>query len=113
MGHTLEVRTSGNPATLATSLRGLVRSLDSGITVSAIKTLSEQIDESLRLDRLIAVLCGVFGLLALVLTCAGLYGTLSFRVLRRTREIGIRMALGAHPRDIFRLVVGQGMVLTL
>ena len=112
MGHTLEIRGSGNPRALAASLPGLIRSLNSTMTVTSVKTMREEVDESLRLDRLIATLCGAFGLLALTITCAGLYGTLSFRVVRRTREIGIRMALGAHPRDIFRLVVSQGIFLT-
>ena len=58
---------------------------------------------------MIAALCGIFSLLALALTCVGLYGTLSFSVARRTSEIGIRMALGARPADIFRMVIGQGM----
>jgi putative ABC transport system permease protein len=68
---------------------------------------------SLHQDRLIAALCSAFSLLALVLTCIGLYGTLAFSVVRRTREIGERMALGARPGDIFRLFVGQGMKLTV
>jgi putative ABC transport system permease protein len=71
------------------------------------------IDESLHDDRLIATLCGIFSLLALVLTCVGLYGTLSFNVVRRTNEIGIRMALGARPGNIFALVIGQGLRLVI
>lgn len=74
---------------------------------------ASQIDESLRQDRLIAALCGAFSLLALVLTCIGMYGLLSFNVARRTHEIGIRMALGAGKFRIFRMVIGDGMRLVL
>jgi predicted permease len=109
----LQIRASGSAKALAGPLIGVLHSLDRSVTVTSIKTLREQIDDSLHPDRLIAALCGVFSILALVLTCIGLYGTLAFQVARRTGEIGIRMALGATPRDIFRLVVGQGMRLTV
>jgi predicted permease len=109
----LEIRTSGSAKALAGPLRGIIHSLDSAVTITGIRTLREQIDESLHSDRLIAALCAAFSTLALVLTCVGLYGALAFSVARRTSEIGIRMALGAHPRDIFRLVIGEGMRLTL
>lgn len=109
----LEIRTSGSTKTLAGPLREIIHSLDHSVTVTGIHTLREQIDESLHSDRLIAALCAAFSILALVLTCVGLYGALAFNVARRTSEIGIRMALGAHPRDIFRLVVGEGLRLTL
>jgi putative ABC transport system permease protein len=75
--------------------------------------LQERIDDSLHADRLVAVLCGTFSLLALTLTCIGLYGILSFSVARKTSEIGIRMALGAEPGNIFRLFVGRGMRLVI
>jgi ABC-type antimicrobial peptide transport system permease subunit len=75
--------------------------------------LREQVDESLHQDRFIAALGGVFSRLALVLTCVGLFGLLPFSVVRRTSEIGVRMTLGAGPRDVFRLVVGNGMHLVL
>jgi ABC-type antimicrobial peptide transport system permease subunit len=109
----LEIRTNESAATLAGPLRRILRSLDSSVDIVSIKTLREQVDESLHPDRLIAALCGTFSILALVLTCVGLYGTLAFHVAQRTSEIGVRMALGAFPRDIFRLVVGQGMRLTV
>jgi macrolide transport system ATP-binding/permease protein len=108
----LEIRTSGSARTLAGALHEITHMLDSSVTITGIHTLREQIDESLHSDRLIAALCATFSILALVLTCVGLYGALAFNVARRTSEIGIRMTLGAHPRDIFRLVVGQGMRLT-
>jgi macrolide transport system ATP-binding/permease protein len=108
----LEIRTSGSAKTLASLLPAIFHSLDSSVTITGIRTLREQVDESLHFDRLIAALCTTFSLLALVLTCVGLYGTLAFNVARRTSEIGIRIALGARRRDIFRLVVGQGLRLT-
>jgi ABC-type antimicrobial peptide transport system permease subunit len=85
----------------------IVQSLDRSVTITGIRTLREQVDESLHSDRLIAALCATFSILALILTCVGLYGALAFNVARRTSEIGIRMALDAHPRDIFQLVIGQ------
>jgi predicted permease len=109
----LEIRTGGSAKALAGPLQAICHSLDSSVTITGINTLREQIDESLHADRLIAALCATFSTLALVLTCVGLYGALAFNVARRTNEIGIRMALGAHPRDIFLLVVGQGMRLTV
>jgi predicted permease len=95
--------------TLVRPLRDLVRQLDPTVNIVGVRTLRQQVDESLRQDRLIAALCGTFSLLALGLTCVGLFGLLSFFVARRTNEIGIRMALGARRLDIMRLVVGHGM----
>lgn len=92
----LVLRTSGDPAALAGSVTDLIRSLDRSIKIE---------DE----DRLIGALCGAFAALALVLTCVGIYGVLSFQVVRRTNEIGIRIALGAHRRDILSLIVLCGM----
>jgi predicted permease len=111
-GRVLDVRAVGNPRVLIGPLRELIHSLDASVTIGNIQTLRQEIDESLHQGYLVATLCGIFSLLALGLACVGLYGTLSFRVARRTNEIGIRMALGANPRDIFRLIVGQGMKLT-
>jgi predicted permease len=105
----LEVRTSVSAATLAAPIRETLRSLDSSVTVTGIKTLRERVDESLHPDRLIASLCAIFSVVALTLTCIGLYGLLAYDAARRTGEIGIRMALGARRIDILRLVVGQGM----
>jgi macrolide transport system ATP-binding/permease protein len=109
----IEIRTEGSVKTLAGSLPAIVHSFDSSITVTSIRNLREQVDESLHSDRLIAALCATFSALALGLTCIGLYGALAFNIAGRTSEIGIRMALGANQRDIFRLVVGQGLRLTI
>jgi predicted permease len=110
---TLSVRAAANVAALRDELSALIHSLDASVHISRIATLRERIDDSLHYDRLIAALCGIFGLLALTLTCVGLYGVLSFNVARRTSEIGIRMALGAGPRNIVRLFVGGGMRLVM
>jgi macrolide transport system ATP-binding/permease protein len=109
----LEIRADRSAKGLAGSLRGILDSLDSSVAITNIWTLRRQVDESLHPDRLIAALCGVFSALALTLACVGLYGAIAFTVARRTSEFGIRMALGAHPRNILRLVVEQGMRLTL
>ena len=100
---------SGNPAALAAAARDLIRSLDRSVKIEAIETMRHQVTESLHEDRLIGALCGVFAALALALTCVGIYGVLSFQVARRTNEIGIRMALGAHRRDILALILLRGM----
>jgi predicted permease len=109
----LDVRAIGNAKNFAGPLSDLVRSFDSSASIAYVKTLRGVIDESFHDDRLIAALCSIFSLLALVLTCVGLYGTLSFSVVRRTNEIGVRMALGARPGNIFALVIGQGMRLVI
>jgi len=110
---TLSVRAAGNMASLRTALPELVHSLDNSVRVSWVATLRERIDNSLHADRLITALCAIFSLLALTLTCIGLYGVLSFSVTRSTSEIGIRMALGAERSHIFRLFVGRGMRLVI
>ena len=109
----IEIRTDGSARTLAASLPAIFHSLDSSATITGITTLREQVNESLHTDRLIAALCATFSILALILACVGLCGSLAFNIAQRTSEIGIRMALGADQRDIFRLVVGQGLRLTV
>lgn len=109
----LVIRTSRSASLLEEPLRQILHSLDGSVTVTSIRTLRQQIDESIHSDRLISALCGAFSFLALALSCVGLYGALAFRVARRTSEIGLRMALGARPNDIFRLVVRYGMGLTV
>ncbi|HKW90082.1 MAG TPA: ABC transporter permease [Candidatus Acidoferrales bacterium] len=105
----LVLRVSGNPAALASAARDLVRSLSPSVKIESIETMRHQVNESLHEDRLIGALCAVFAALALLLTSVGIYGVLSFQVARRTNEIGVRMALGAQPQNIFTLVVGRGM----
>jgi predicted permease len=108
-----EVRTRMNPTAVAASIRGLVSQMDSNLPVFNVHTQGELIDQLLFQERIIAKLSGFFGILALVLACIGLYGLLSYEVSRRTREIGIRMALGAQMRGVLKLIVGQGIVLTI
>ncbi|MGH9685627.1 MAG: ABC transporter permease [Candidatus Acidiferrales bacterium] len=103
------LRASGNPATLTGAATDLIRSLDRSVKIESIETMRHALNDSLHEDRLIGAFCGVFAALALLLTCVGVYGLLSFQVARRTNEIGIRMALGAHRRDILALVFRRGM----
>ena len=108
-----EVRTRMNSKAVAASIRSVVSQMDSNLPVFDVHTQTELIDQLLFQERMIAKLSGVFGILALVLACIGLYGLLSYEVSRRTREVGIRMALGAQRRGVMRLVVGQGIVLAI
>lgn len=108
-----EVRTRTNPTAMTASIRGIVDQMDTNLPVFNVHTQAELIDRLLFQERMIAKLSGFFGALALVLACIGLYGLLSYEVSRRTREIGIRTALGAQQRDVLRLVVGQGIVLSV
>ncbi len=105
----LVLRASENPAALAGAARDLIRSLDRSVKIESVETMRHQVNESLHEDRLIGALCGVFAALALALTSVGIYGVLSFQVARRTHEIGIRMALGAHRRDILAQTLLRGM----
>ena len=111
-GASFEVRTAGNPQALVSVIRGVVAQIDPNLPLREVTTESQQIDRLLFQERLVARLSGFFGLLALVLACIGLYGLLAYEVARRTRELGIRMALGAEGEDVLWLVVKQGLVLT-
>jgi putative ABC transport system permease protein len=108
---TLHVKTATDPGVVAEHLRAQLKALDPHLPLYNIKTLSKEIDESLVQERLVTWLSSAFGLLATLLTALGLYGVLTFSVARRTREIGIRVALGAQRRDVFRLIMIRGVVL--
>jgi macrolide transport system ATP-binding/permease protein len=110
---TYEVRAAGNPLGLANTVRQIVRDLDSRIAVSDLKTQAAHIDEAISQEIALARLCTVFALLALVIACVGLYGTVAFNVSRRTSEIGIRMALGAQRAGIVWLILRSVLTLEL
>jgi len=105
------LRTAINPQALLPGVRKVVSDLDNNLPLFDVRTQTERIERLLFNERLLARLASLFGLLALVLACIGLYGLLSYEVARRTREIGIRAALGAQNRDVLRLVGAQGLVL--
>jgi len=109
---TFLVRTKTDPESVIGGLRTEVASVDANIPITRIDTLDQKIDKSLFLERMFSRLIGSFGLVALVLVCVGLYGTMSYFVSRRTSEIGVRMALGAQPSRVFRMVLAEGLVLT-
>ncbi len=111
--YSLEVRAARDPKSVASEVRKVLEDVDKNLPVIDIKTLPEQIHDQLNQERMISELSSFFGLLALLLACLGLYGLMSYSVVRRTNEIGIRMALGAARRDVLRLVVGQGITLAL
>src|SRR6185503_16263795 len=110
---TFVVRISGDVAAMSSSVRNAVREVDSNLPLFAMKTQSQQIDESLVQERLFANLSSFFGALALLLACIGLYGVMSYGVARRTNEIGIRMALGATARRVTSMVMRETMQVVL
>ncbi len=107
-----EVRTAGDPKAAIGPIRSLIDQRDSNLPMMKIATQSEQIDRQLAQERIMAQLSSFFAIVALLLACIGLYGLLSYEVTRRTREIGIRMALGARRADLIRMVVWQGIALS-
>ena len=107
-----EVRTSAHSSTIIPAIRSTVGRLDNNLPLLSMETESEQIESSLFQQRLITRLSSFFGALALLLACVGLYGLLSYEVTKRTHEIGVRMALGARPSDVLRLIVSQGVGLS-
>ena len=111
-GAYFEVRTALDPSSLVPAVRDLVMRLDSNLPLFYVHTQRESIESLMTQERVIARLASFFGLLALLLACVGLYGLLSYEVTRRTREIGIRISLGAERRDVARLIVMRGMRLT-
>jgi len=112
-GATFELRTAWSPAALIPVVRRTVGDADSNLPIFGVRTQSQRIDELLSQERLIARLGSCFGGLALLLACIGLYGLLSYEVARRTREIGIRMALGAGRADVLRRIAIQGLRVTM
>jgi len=109
---TVLVRTTANPTTYVSAVRDVVRQMDPGIALRGINTLEEEIADSIAIVRILGILMGIFGLVALALSSIGVYGVLSESVAQRTHEIGIRLALGADPRDLMKLILGQALKLT-
>jgi len=103
--HDIELRTAGRPQNLEASVRRAIAGVDPNLTILGMMSFAEQVSLNFNQDRLIARLTELFGLLALTLACIGLYGVTAFSVARRTKEIGIRMALGAERANVLAMVV--------
>ena len=110
---TVVVRTAGDPRALRHAVRGVVQSLDKHAPVYTVRTIEEILARSVATPRFNTLLLGLFAAVALILTTVGLYGVISCSVSENTQQIGIRMALGAQRRDVFSLIVGQGVLLTV
>ena len=110
---TYQLRTTLSTAALAPMLRSTVQSIDRDLPVTDLRTQREQINATLQIERALAALASGFGALALALACVGVYGIMAYSVAQRTNEIGIRLALGAHPRQVRGMIVRESIWLAL
>jgi ABC-type antimicrobial peptide transport system permease subunit len=108
-----EVRSALPPLSLVPAVREAVARVDANLPLSRIRTQEQQIDQSLSIDRLCAGLGGAFALLALLLSCIGLYGLMAYNFARRRREIGLRMALGATRRNVMESILREALLIVL
>jgi ABC-type antimicrobial peptide transport system permease subunit len=113
MGYAVLVHTAGDSATVAAAVRQEIHNMDPTLAIYNAKTIEDHLNDALFLPRIAGTLFGIFGFSGLLLASIGLYGVMSYSVSRRTQEIGIRMALGAQLAAVQRLIVNQGMRLTL
>jgi putative ABC transport system permease protein len=112
LGTGLQIRTRLSPATMAKALAREVHALDANLAPGEVITMQEQVDRTTAVQRIAVSFLGVFGCLALFLAAIGLYGVMSYTVSQSTRELGLRMALGARASDLLRVVMSQGLALT-
>ena len=109
----LAVRTAGDPLLFTRAIRGQVQALDRDQTVAGVRTMDDLVEEQMGKQRLLTILLGSFAAVAMLLALIGIYGGIAYSVAQRTQEMGIRRALGAQQGDILRLVIRQGLLLTL